>query len=161
MNKYNEVMKKVQNKEPIKAVHYVKLEHDSDKCRARIMKGNGTKLCRDFLKENQNISLVEAPYIDCEFSTRNLGNRVGFANLYMRLGCGDIDVILVDDIHEICSSFADTLTTVQMYDNLGAIIYDIKGEQYIQGIQLGVGDETKYYRCVADKWKIEPSKTTE
>lgn len=41
----------------------------------------------------------------------------------------------------------------------------LRGEQYIQGIQLGVGDEiideTKYYRCVADKWKIEPSKTTE
>ena len=73
----------------------------------------------------------------------------------MRLGCGDIDVILVDDIREICSSFADTLTTVQMYDDLGAIIYDIKGDQYIQGIRLGVGDEiidnTKYYRCVADK----------
>lgn len=127
MNKYNEVMKKVKNKESIKAVHYVKLERDSDKCRARIMAGNGTKLCRNFLKENPNISLMEAPHIDCEFSTRNLGNRVGFANLYMRLGYGDIDVILVDDIREICSSFADTLTTVQMYDDLGAIIYDIKG----------------------------------
>ncbi len=50
MNKYNEVMKRVKNKESIKAVHYVKLEHDSDKCRARIMSGNGTKLCRDFFE---------------------------------------------------------------------------------------------------------------
>lgn len=36
----------------------------------------------------------------------------------------------MNDIKEMCSGFVDTLIMVKMYDNLSAIIYDVKAVIY-------------------------------
>lgn len=121
------VKNKLENEEPITAVHYVRLKESSKERRNEIIAGNGTKICQSYLDTFPNIVLVEKPYVDCNSSTRNLEDRKGLVQMAIRLERGDVKLVLVDDIHEIASSYADALSAQEMlFNRLGIIVLDMK-----------------------------------
>lgn len=127
MSTLETVANKLKKGEAISAVQYVRLEHFSEKKRDRIMSDNGTRICRNILNENPNITLAEKPYIDRNFSTRDLADREELVKMFIRLEEGDINLVLVDDIHELASSFADAITTEDtLFGDFDVVVLDLK-----------------------------------
>lgn len=134
------IQNKLCNGEPINAVQYVRLEQSSNERKRKIKDDNGTSICKKYLDKHPNIVLAEKPYVDCNFLTRNLDDRDELAQMIERLGAKDVDLVLVDDIYELTSSFADSVTTGEiMFRCLDIVVLDMKsGTLY---------DSTEKFKC--------------
>ena len=126
MTDREKVLDKINNGKPVKAIQYVRLEHDSKLQRNNIWANNGTDLCRAFLAEHPNVALVEYPYVDCRYSTRNLRDRMGWVAMQCHLDDEDIDMVIVDDMHDMISSIADALETSFLFERPGLVVYEAK-----------------------------------
>ncbi len=125
MTKIDRVKTKLMYNEPLNALHYVKLKDDSKEQREKIKAHNGTQLFNKFLKEHPNVRLVEKPYVDCNYYTKSLDDRCGHRFMCQRIEDGGIDMIVVDDIDELGSSYADSMYVDSSLHVLDMVVYDV------------------------------------
>lgn len=123
------IQKKLCNGDPINAVQYVRLEQFSEKRRDQIA-ADGTEACRKFLDENPNIILKEKPYIDYDFSTLDFQARKNLMKMQSRLVEGDVELMLVDDMQELLSSYADAIMLGYLFDNFDGVVLDLKHMEF-------------------------------
>ena len=124
------VKNKLADGEPIDAVQYVRLEHFSEKRRDQIAADHGTEVCRRFLDENPNIILKEEPYLDYDFSTLDFQARKNLMKMQNRLVEGDVKLMLVDDMQELLSSYADAIMLGYLFDNFNGVVLDLKHMEF-------------------------------
>lgn len=120
------VSNKLKNGEVVNAVQYVRIEHFSERERDRILSDHGTKLCRNFLDGHPNITLVEEPYIDYGFRLLDSCPRDDLMKMLRRLNGGDVELVLIDDLHTLASSHADTLMLGYLFGDLDVAVLDMK-----------------------------------
>ena len=151
MSTLETVANKLKKGEAISAVQYVRLEHFSEKKRDRIMADNGTRICRNILNENPNITLAEKPYIDRNFSTRDLADREELVKMFIRLEAGDVNLVLVDDIHELASGYAEAMTTEDiLFGCFDVVVLDMKhGILYDSAVEFM---KEYYLQIMIDAW---------
>lgn len=126
MKKLNQIKCRLESGKPIRVLNYVRMERHSEERKKQIIANGGTETCREFLKKHPNIRMAEKPYVDCNYSTRNIGDRIEWSNMSSRFTWKDIDAVIVDDIFELTSSFADAITMQDNFDVDGMIVYDIR-----------------------------------
>lgn len=122
----NEMLNKLNNGEAVKAVYYKRVGNDLKKLEDRVGLQKMSSLCRVFLKQKPNITLVGEPYIDFRYDTGNLDDRRGFCNMYIELDrAGDINLLIVDDIFDLVSSFKDLYSVERLFRMPDIIVYDL------------------------------------
>lgn len=154
MNNMDKAATKLENNEPLNVLHYVRLKHDSKERRKKILADNGTYLSKKFLKEHPNVKLMERPFIDCEYSTRNMMDRNEYVNMCGRLQVGDIDMVILDDIDELASSFADCISANDYLKEFGIVVYDISTEKMYSNLENQMLEHTIYMMIRSKNYKF-------